>query len=142
MLMRLVCLQKPLTMYFLRKAHGLYISKPERTLSPSFWDSEGKNADDRSGFDAIMPGIEHPLGLYWIFFSGFMLQGSFRLMHRSVTVYNWRRVRCCAVFPWFASRVGRSTCFSNIPQNEWNREWRPQIFGYRQSVLGRFSRRV
>jgi hypothetical protein len=68
--MRLIRLQKPLTMYFLRKAHGLYKCKPERILSPSFWDSEGKSADDRSGFDAIVPGIEHPLGLYSTFLLG------------------------------------------------------------------------
>jgi hypothetical protein len=66
MLTKLTRLQKPLTMYFLRRAHGLYKYKPEKTLSPSFWESEGKNADDRSGFDAIMPGIEHPLGLHRI----------------------------------------------------------------------------
>lgn len=40
----------------------MYKFKPENALSPSFWESEGKSADDRSGFDAIMPGIEHPLG--------------------------------------------------------------------------------
>lgn len=54
-------------MYFLRRAHALYKFEPARTLSPSFWESEGKNADDRSGFDAIMPGIEHPLGLHRFF---------------------------------------------------------------------------
>src|ERR1700735_1834830 len=55
-------------MYFLRRAHGLYQFKPSSTLSPSFWESEGKNADARSGFDAIMPGIEHPLGLYYFIY--------------------------------------------------------------------------
>ncbi|KZP10535.1 hypothetical protein FIBSPDRAFT_1051266 [Athelia psychrophila] len=56
------CGIKPLTMYFLRKAHELYQFQPEKTLSPAFWESEGQKANGRSEFDAIMPGIEHPLG--------------------------------------------------------------------------------
>lgn len=54
--------QKPLTMYFLRRAHELSISRPDRLLSSSFWMSEGKQASDFKGFDAVMSGIEHPLG--------------------------------------------------------------------------------
>ena len=38
----------------------MYKFSPERVLSPSFWDSEMRTESDR--FDAIMPGIEHPLG--------------------------------------------------------------------------------
>ncbi|KAF8640579.1 hypothetical protein AX17_000241 [Amanita inopinata Kibby_2008] len=53
---------KPLTMYFLRKAHALYLTKPPKPLSPSFWDSECRTPDDVGGFDAILAGIEHPLG--------------------------------------------------------------------------------
>ncbi|KAJ7783643.1 ER-golgi trafficking TRAPP I complex 85 kDa subunit-domain-containing protein [Mycena maculata] len=56
------CGIKPLTMYFLRKAHTLYKMRPPKTLSPSFWDSEGRPPSDDSGFDAILSGIEHPLG--------------------------------------------------------------------------------
>jgi len=54
--------QKPLTMYFLRRAHALYKMKPVKNLSPSFWESEGLAETDREGLDAIMSGIEHPLG--------------------------------------------------------------------------------
>ncbi|KAJ7654956.1 ER-golgi trafficking TRAPP I complex 85 kDa subunit-domain-containing protein [Mycena polygramma] len=56
------CGIKPLTMYFLRKAHGLYKIRPQKELSPSFWDSEGRSPSDEDGFDAIISGIEHPLG--------------------------------------------------------------------------------
>ena len=54
--------QKPLTMYFLRRAHELSISRPDKLLSPSFWISEGKQSADFEVFDAVMSGIEHPLG--------------------------------------------------------------------------------
>ncbi|KAI0051657.1 hypothetical protein FA95DRAFT_1484733 [Auriscalpium vulgare] len=53
---------KPLTMYFLRRAHDLYKVSPEKSLSPSFWDSEGMDVGSQAGFDAIVPGIEHALG--------------------------------------------------------------------------------
>ncbi|KAJ7492750.1 ER-golgi trafficking TRAPP I complex 85 kDa subunit-domain-containing protein [Mycena latifolia] len=56
------CGIKPLTMYFLRKAHGLYKMHPQKELSPSFWDSEGHSPSNEDGFDAILSGIEHPLG--------------------------------------------------------------------------------
>ncbi|KAJ7125714.1 ER-golgi trafficking TRAPP I complex 85 kDa subunit-domain-containing protein [Mycena crocata] len=56
------CGIKPLTMYFLRKAHGLYKIRPAKALSPSFWDSEGHSPSGEDGFDAILSGIEHPLG--------------------------------------------------------------------------------
>ncbi|KAJ7038336.1 ER-golgi trafficking TRAPP I complex 85 kDa subunit-domain-containing protein [Mycena alexandri] len=56
------CGIKPLTMYFLRKAHALYKIRPQKELSPSFWDSEGHSPADESGFDGILSGIEHPLG--------------------------------------------------------------------------------
>ncbi|KAJ7630805.1 ER-golgi trafficking TRAPP I complex 85 kDa subunit-domain-containing protein [Roridomyces roridus] len=56
------CGIKPLTMHFLRKAHALYNMRPPKALSPSFWDSEGQTPKDVDGFDAIIPGIEHPLG--------------------------------------------------------------------------------
>lgn len=60
---RLTCvLKKPLTMYFLRRAHDLYLAKPTKSLSPLFWDAEGKQPSERGGFDAVMAGIEHPLG--------------------------------------------------------------------------------
>ncbi|KAG0696032.1 ER-golgi trafficking TRAPP I complex 85 kDa subunit-domain-containing protein [Suillus ampliporus] len=50
------CGIKPLTMYFLRRAHELSISRPERLLSPSFWISENKQPSDSQGFDAVMSG--------------------------------------------------------------------------------------
>lgn len=53
---------KPLTMHFLRKAHELYTTKPQKLLSPSFWDSEYQSLDTASYFDAILSGIGHPLG--------------------------------------------------------------------------------
>ncbi|KAJ6604519.1 ER-golgi trafficking TRAPP I complex 85 kDa subunit-domain-containing protein [Mycena vulgaris] len=56
------CGIKPLTMYFLRKAHGLYKIGPQKELSPSFWDAEGHSPSDDDGFDSILSGIEHPLG--------------------------------------------------------------------------------
>lgn len=56
------CGIKPLTMYFLRRAHELSISRPDKLLSPSFWMSENKQPSDFEGFDAVMSGIEHPLG--------------------------------------------------------------------------------
>jgi trafficking protein particle complex subunit 8 len=49
-------------MYFLRKAQEMYRMRPQKELSPSFWDSEGVSASVSDGFDAILSGIEHPLG--------------------------------------------------------------------------------
>lgn len=49
-------------MYFFSKSHQLYLSESEKNLSPSFWDSEGKDPADWRGFDSILPGIEHELG--------------------------------------------------------------------------------
>lgn len=49
-------------MYFFRKSHQLYLSMAEKELSPSFWDSEGKDPADWKGFDSILPGINHELG--------------------------------------------------------------------------------
>jgi len=50
-------------MYFLRKAHELYKNRPHKSLSPSFWESEGVSPVDAQGIDVIMSGIEHPLGM-------------------------------------------------------------------------------
>lgn len=49
-------------MYFLRRAHDLYKNRPQKELSPSFWDAEGKMIPGSQQFDAIMSGIQHPLG--------------------------------------------------------------------------------
>jgi hypothetical protein len=54
--------QKPLTLYLLRKAHGLCNISPEKNLSPSFWDSEGIEMQASTRFDRILPGLEHALG--------------------------------------------------------------------------------
>ncbi|KAG6819496.1 hypothetical protein H0H93_011310 [Arthromyces matolae] len=56
------CGIKPLTMFFLRRAHELYSNRPIKSLSPSFWESEGRSPLEMYGVDAIMSGIEHPLG--------------------------------------------------------------------------------
>lgn len=54
--------QKPLTVYFLRKARELYKTSPETGLSPSFWDAEGIETQESTRFDGILPGLEHALG--------------------------------------------------------------------------------
>jgi len=56
--------QKPLTVYFLRKVQELYVNRPQKELSPSFWDSQGKSPTNIEGLESIMAGIEHPLGPY------------------------------------------------------------------------------
>ncbi|KAF8445809.1 ER-golgi trafficking TRAPP I complex 85 kDa subunit-domain-containing protein [Boletus edulis BED1] len=56
------CGIKPLTMFFLRKAHELFSNPPTKSLSPSFWISEGQPSSNHIGFDAVLSGIEHPLG--------------------------------------------------------------------------------
>ncbi|KAG8219699.1 ER-golgi trafficking TRAPP I complex 85 kDa subunit-domain-containing protein [Butyriboletus roseoflavus] len=56
------CGIKPLTMFFLRKAHELFSNQPIKSLSPSFWDSEGRLSSELIRFDAVLSGIEHPLG--------------------------------------------------------------------------------
>ncbi|KAJ3734691.1 ER-golgi trafficking TRAPP I complex 85 kDa subunit-domain-containing protein, partial [Lentinula guzmanii] len=56
------CGIKPLTMYFLRKAHDICKNRPKKELSPSFWDAEGQDSADSRDSDVMMPVIEHPLG--------------------------------------------------------------------------------
>lgn len=56
------CGVRPLTMYFLRKAHALYTAGPEKSLSPSLWDSEDRSPTDWVGFPDVKAGIEHALG--------------------------------------------------------------------------------
>ncbi|KAF8634497.1 hypothetical protein AX15_000933 [Amanita polypyramis BW_CC] len=53
---------KPLTIHFLRMAHELYLVKPVKLLSPSFWESEYQLSSEITDFDSIQAGIEHPLG--------------------------------------------------------------------------------
>ncbi|KAG7099059.1 hypothetical protein E1B28_000934 [Marasmius oreades] len=55
------CGIKPLTMFFLRKAHDLWNHPPKKELSPSFWDSEGVDPSKTFSFDAITASIEYPL---------------------------------------------------------------------------------
>ncbi len=55
-------------MYFLRKAHTLFKTRPMKELSPSFWDSEGKSASSTAGLNDILSVIEHPLGMYFKLF--------------------------------------------------------------------------
>jgi len=40
----------------------MYESPVEKEFSPSFWESEDKSLTDWSGFEGIVPGIEHALG--------------------------------------------------------------------------------
>ncbi|TFK77235.1 hypothetical protein BDN72DRAFT_755266 [Pluteus cervinus] len=56
------CGIKPLTMYFLRRAHDIYKHQSPKELSPLFWEAAGKDAADSDGFKGILSGIEHPLG--------------------------------------------------------------------------------
>ncbi|KAJ3870264.1 ER-golgi trafficking TRAPP I complex 85 kDa subunit-domain-containing protein [Lentinula novae-zelandiae] len=56
------CGIKPLTMYFLRRAHDLCMNCPKKELSPSFWDAEGEEASNSRKHTAIKPVIEHSLG--------------------------------------------------------------------------------
>lgn len=51
-------------MYFFRRAHKLYKDPSDKEFSPSFWESEGKDPTDWRGFEAVLPGIEHELGVY------------------------------------------------------------------------------
>lgn len=53
-------------MYFLRKAHDLYKNRPQKIISTSFWESEGMSSSDARGIDAIIMGIEHPLGIFLV----------------------------------------------------------------------------
>jgi hypothetical protein len=53
--------QKPLTMYFLRRAQELYAFKEEKGLSPSFWDADNQTPDKWRGFEGIRPGIDAAL---------------------------------------------------------------------------------
>jgi len=53
---------KTLTTYLLRRAHGLLTIRPEKSLSPLFWESEGRDASEHQCFDFAISGVEHPLG--------------------------------------------------------------------------------
>ena len=55
-------IQKPLTLYFLRRAHMIYSVHPENGLSPLFADAEMRLADHEGHFDSIVPNIEHSIG--------------------------------------------------------------------------------
>lgn len=50
-------------MYLLKRAHELYLLPPEKMLSPSFEDVEGKDHPPVS-FDALLPSIELSLGKF------------------------------------------------------------------------------
>lgn len=64
----IVYLQKPLTIHFLEKAKEAYVysTQKDRMFSPSFDDIERSPGlavgGDRSGFDGIVPYIDHSLG--------------------------------------------------------------------------------
>ncbi|KAF6766545.1 ER-golgi trafficking TRAPP I complex 85 kDa subunit-domain-containing protein [Ephemerocybe angulata] len=55
------CGIKPLTIYFLRKAHELFQIRPPKELSPSFWDSENKSESKSEEFVDVRSGVEYPL---------------------------------------------------------------------------------
>jgi hypothetical protein len=88
-------------MYFLRRAHELYKSRPEKSLSPSFWESEGLAETDHEGFDAVTSSIEHPLGVKLCSVLRPFLILTTKL--RSFVVYYRRSGRCRAFVPWAAS---------------------------------------
>ncbi|KIY45752.1 hypothetical protein FISHEDRAFT_66805 [Fistulina hepatica ATCC 64428] len=56
------CGARPLTMYFLRRAHALCSVPAQMSLSPLFWESEKCSPQDVSTNNIIMDGIRHPLG--------------------------------------------------------------------------------
>jgi hypothetical protein len=79
-------LQKPLTMYFLRKSHQIYEAPLERLLSPSFWESEEKEPDSKDTNTNMLVGIDHPLGNLLFRYP----IGSSRLScHRALVIYKW-----------------------------------------------------
>jgi len=80
--------QKPLTMYFLRRAHELYKQRPPKELSPSFWESEGDEKPQE--VDAVVSGIEHPLGKDAMIPSYCNEAIPF---YRQIAVHNWRSKR-------------------------------------------------
>jgi trafficking protein particle complex subunit 8 len=57
-------LQKPLALYLFRQSHQLYKQPSDKNFSPSFWESEDKSPAYWQGFDAVLPGIEHELGMW------------------------------------------------------------------------------
>ena len=59
----LMGLQKPLALYLFRQSHQLYRTLSDKNLSPSFWESEDRSPSSWQGFDAVLPGIEHELGM-------------------------------------------------------------------------------
>jgi len=102
-------------MYFLRRAHQLYKMKPVKHLSPSFWDSEGLAATDE-GLDAIVSGIEHPLGR-----PSFVQPISITLTAyvRSIAVYHWGCGRSGATFRRASARIVYA--IPNVPTGS---QWR------------------
>ena len=59
--------QRPLTLHFLRRAHKLFTHPPEKILSPLFDDAENRPSEQESSFDAIVPSIEHSIGMIVLF---------------------------------------------------------------------------
>ena len=59
---KLMRLQKPLALYLFRQTYQLYRQPPDKTLSPSFWDSEDRSVSPWRGFETVLSGIEHELG--------------------------------------------------------------------------------
>ncbi|EJD04067.1 uncharacterized protein FOMMEDRAFT_106503 [Fomitiporia mediterranea MF3/22] len=53
---------RPLTLYFLRKAHTYFTHPPEKFLSPLFDDAENRLLGQEPFFDAVVPSIEHSIG--------------------------------------------------------------------------------
>ena len=60
---KLIGRQKQLALYFFRQSHQLYRTPSDKNLSPSFWESEDRSPSQWKGFDAVLPGIEHELGM-------------------------------------------------------------------------------
>lgn len=60
---KLIAIQKPLALYLFRQAHQLYRQQSNKELSPSFWENEDRSPLHWKGFDAVLPGIEHELGI-------------------------------------------------------------------------------
>ena len=96
--------QKPLGMYFFRKAYSLYQDPIPKELSPSFWESEDKSSMHWEGFPAVLPGIEHELG--GISSSGWHI-GRYLMRHssRTAAIYHWRHRRRSDVLPQTSAAV-------------------------------------
>lgn len=120
-----------MTMFFLRRAHELFSNQPEKSLSPSFWDSEGQASSELVCFDAVLSGIEHPLGSRLP--SG-PVHANHRFFQRETIVHHRRHQGRCQALSRVVTLVVR--VFLTTGQNLSHEQRRSQ---HRQSLSGRFQ---